>query len=197
MRTRSLQNRGFTLIEMIIALALLGVLIGVGVPSMRHSLSESRLSGAASDMLADMYVARAAAVKLQCDVSIAPANTATWNQGWVVSYSAVSATNPQCEPVSSAPHVTKNLKLQGPLTEVVVTGPLSWAGSPIPLVFRYDGSVELPTWAWDMKMTGVLDAFTFAPKQASDRVQGRCVQISPGGMPHVVRDKDFNISNGC
>ena len=82
---------GFTLIEVMIALAIVSILITFAVPSMRDMLVNNRLQGASSDLVADISLARGtAAAKGQrvtiCQSSDSATCTAgsTWQSGWIV-----------------------------------------------------------------------------------------------------------------
>ena len=84
-------QRGFTLIELMIALAILAILIRVAAPSMQDMMVNSRLQGASSDLVADLSLARGtAAAKGQrvtiCQSSDSATCTAgsTWQSGWIV-----------------------------------------------------------------------------------------------------------------
>lgn len=57
------RDRGFTLVELMIALAVLGVLATVGVPYLLSALPAQRVNAAARHMLADFRLARALAVE--------------------------------------------------------------------------------------------------------------------------------------
>lgn len=55
---------GLTLIEVIVALAIVAVLAAVAVPSMREFLMQQRLKSAASELMADMQLARSTALSM-------------------------------------------------------------------------------------------------------------------------------------
>ena len=67
MKTRT---RGFTLLELMLVLIIAGVLVGVGVPAMGNFFRNSRMSAAANDLLAAMYVARTEAIKRRTPVTL-------------------------------------------------------------------------------------------------------------------------------
>jgi type IV fimbrial biogenesis protein FimT len=88
--------QGFTLIELLITLAVLGVLLGVGVPSFRETILSSKLSSYANDFVVSTHLARSEAIKRNARVLMCvSANgtscaTGNWNQGWVVFHDANS-----------------------------------------------------------------------------------------------------------
>ena len=69
---------GFTLIELMIAVAVGGILLSVGLPSMRDMLLNQKLRTAASDMHLSLMLARSEAIKRNADVII-EGNSAGWD----------------------------------------------------------------------------------------------------------------------
>ena len=55
--------RGFTLVEMLVAVAITAILVGLATPSFRESIARSRLEGAVSTFAADLQLTRAEAVR--------------------------------------------------------------------------------------------------------------------------------------
>jgi type IV fimbrial biogenesis protein FimT len=83
MKVASRAQRGFTLFELMITLAVAGTLAAIAVPNMRDFMRNNRLSSAANDMLRSVQVARSEAVKRQAVVAVCASN-------------APDAANPTC-----------------------------------------------------------------------------------------------------
>ena len=74
--------RGFTLIEMMITVALLAILLAVAIPSFRVTIEQNQVIGAANDMVASLLTARSEAVKQERRSTME--KDGSWNKGWTV-----------------------------------------------------------------------------------------------------------------
>lgn len=89
---RSLRSqRGFTLIESMIAIAVMLVLMAIAVPSFRDASHRSQLRSAANDLLATAHFARSEAIKRNAPVTVCVSSDGVncaasggWQQGWIV-----------------------------------------------------------------------------------------------------------------
>ncbi|MYM64589.1 GspH/FimT family pseudopilin [Pseudomaricurvus sp. HS19] len=83
-------SSGFTLIELMLALVVAGVLLSYGVPQMSLLINKSRLTMSHNNFLGDLNVVRSEAVKRSAPVAIcassdgATCNTANWEEGRIV-----------------------------------------------------------------------------------------------------------------
>lgn len=86
---------GFTLIELMIAIAVLGALLSLAVPSFTQMIKTQKVRTFATELHGDLTFARAEAIKRNADVVLAPKDTTTgtkeWSKGWDVT--TISGTN--------------------------------------------------------------------------------------------------------
>lgn len=73
---------GFTLIELMVTLAMVVILAIVAVPSYRSFVVKQQLTAASGDFMVSLLQARSEAVRLGKNVAIAPADGSTWTSGW-------------------------------------------------------------------------------------------------------------------
>jgi len=91
---KNTKSAGFTLIELIITVTLIGVVLSVGVPSFREILQSNRISVQTNELVATLNYARSEAVKRGINVTICKANVAVnastcaagvdWENGWII-----------------------------------------------------------------------------------------------------------------
>jgi type IV fimbrial biogenesis protein FimT len=82
---------GFTLIEMMMVITIIGLLVAVGVPMFSDAMLSSRVSSYSNNVLASVYTARSEAMKRNTAVTLCTsangttcATTGGWQQGWIV-----------------------------------------------------------------------------------------------------------------
>lgn len=84
-------QRGFTLIEAMISIAVMAILMTIAVPSFKDASLRSQLRASANDLVASAHLARSEAIKrnavITMCVSSDGASCATsggWEQGWII-----------------------------------------------------------------------------------------------------------------
>lgn len=83
--TKAMKRRnGFTLVELLVTIAVLVVLIGIGVPSFRSVVQDNRLATTANSLVRSMNVARSEALERGHDVTVEPQSGGDWESGWEV-----------------------------------------------------------------------------------------------------------------
>ncbi len=84
------KQRGFTLIELMIAVALTGILLGMGVPALNLFVSNARQTSVINDFVSSMHTARSTAITTNTRVTICPSSDGAscdvvdWEEGWIV-----------------------------------------------------------------------------------------------------------------
>jgi type IV fimbrial biogenesis protein FimT len=85
-------SKGFTLLELMIVIVILGITMAVAAPSLSTMMANNRLSSNSSDFAAALQLAKAEAVARLNSVIVCKKNTAStacvttgdWSQGWIV-----------------------------------------------------------------------------------------------------------------
>lgn len=82
---------GFTLIEMMVTIAVMAILLAIAVPSFTNATLGSKLSSYANSFVASAHLARSEAIKRNAAVTLCAstdgascATTGGWQQGWIV-----------------------------------------------------------------------------------------------------------------
>ena len=79
------KSAGFTLLEIMLVIALLAILLGLGAPSFTEFMRNSRITGKANDLLAGLNLARTEAIKRHVPVTVCATSDA-------------AAVAPECDP---------------------------------------------------------------------------------------------------
>jgi type IV fimbrial biogenesis protein FimT len=125
------KQRGVTLLELMVVIAIVAILAAVGLPSMTEMVKNNRVSSARMNFISDLNFARSEAIKrntriLICSGQADCVNDANWAAtGWLVCYDAdrngacdaTVAGNPN--PILVRAPLQQDIALTGPAAPVV------------------------------------------------------------------------------
>lgn len=153
------RQAGFTLLELMIIITVLGILVSVAIPSFSYLAANTKMKGAATDLHLTLLKARSEAVKRSSNVTITPNSGTDWSRGWTMTSSGGDVLN-----------------VQGPLPGIRITP----TPSPLPsLVFRSTGRLQGVAPQFNLLPVA---------RNASEEVNvtiARCISIQANGSPYV------------
>jgi len=115
---KNLSLSGFTLVELMVVVAVLGILAVMAVPSFQSLSQSQQVKNASFELFSSLSLARSEAIKRNGNVTLTPVNPADWGQGWTIASSG-----------------GEQLKTQAALKGVSITG--------VPVVYARTGRVNV------------------------------------------------------
>lgn len=172
-------DRGFTLIEMMVTVVLLGVLIALVTPSFRDLLRDNRAATQANALVGSLMLARSEAVKRNVPVVACQSDDAAtcggeadaWAAGWLV-WPDTDRDGALDNDGDDVPEANEEPIIQ---SHAALTGRFDLGAAAASVTYNPDGSV-------------VADAdFELVPPDSSDADHGRCIAIDATGRPTVTK----------
>lgn len=167
-------NRGFTLVEIMIAVAVLSILLGIALPNLNAMLRRIQVNTISTDLANSLQQGRNEAIKLGARVLVCASNAAgndcvastDWGaNGWLVCHDTDG--DSACDPSTAA--IPNPLYVQS----AVAAGTATVTGPSASVVFTSSGACSTPTVAPHLTVTAVgATGTTTVSVQGSGYVKG-------------------------
>jgi len=112
-------GRGFSLVELIIALALLAILAGMAAPTFSDMVAGQRIRSTAGEIHAALFLARSEAMKRNTSIALSARDASDWSQGWRIGADGGDILRQET--------VGGGIEIQGPASGMVT---FLWTGRP-------------------------------------------------------------------
>ncbi len=188
---RSAKSRGFTLVELMITVAIAVILAAIALPNYREFMARMAVTENTNDLIGSLNVARAEAVKRGRPAAVI-ANGGNWSNGWQVVVAKASdatidytgTTQADCEAYLDTGDVPLCLRYQGALSDGY-----RLLGTGDEVVFTSMGSLQGSGTDFDFSVC--------RPANNADPKQSRRIHIGAGGIIESRRDTTGAPAGNC
>jgi type IV fimbrial biogenesis protein FimT len=200
MQTHRRPAEGFTIIELMVVIAIVAVFMVVAIPSYKSVTTQSRMAGEINDLASDIALARSAAVKQGMTVTICPSanpsatpstsapacsGSTSWSTGWIVFI----------DTAGNQTFTTNGdtlLRVHGPFTGSDTLVLSSTSSTPTSITFNRMGGTTSFGAAPDFSNTGTLTLHD----STNNAAWRRCVVLSEAGTITVYSPQN-NKQGSC
>lgn len=185
-------SRGFSLVELSVVVAILGLLLAVGFPSFQTWLRSVQVRNAAESLQNGLQFARMEALRRNERVSFWMVSSASVKlldnsclrsaagASWVVSRDNPASACGEDYSETMAPRIIQK-KAGGEGSPEVVVGAVDTGGAPTSCI-TFNGFGRIETTCADAAVSQPLARIAFASTQADAGVRNLEVRVSPGGL---------------
>ena len=136
---RRCRQRGFTIIELLVAMLVFGVLMFMAVPSFQSAMDGNAIRSTTTDLVQSLNMARSQAVNLRRDDVKLEARDGDWANGWTLVFPAGT----QEEDQSFRPHARASVSLASGSVGVINFSRLGIAAPEAEFLVCLGGSGEV------------------------------------------------------
>lgn len=162
--TRIVEQRGVTLVELLVTVAVAAILLVVALPSFESTFRSNRLSVTSNELTASLSLARSEAIRNTRRAELCPsadglACGTDWNQGWMVWSDRDGDSTIGTDEVVRWSQAKAKMRVEGPTA---------------PLVFDAQGRADAAT------------TFVLQPDSCGEQNLRRTLRVSATGQVHKV-----------
>lgn len=84
------RNKGFTLVELMVTIAIAAILLGVAMPAFQSTIRNNAVRATTNDLISSINLARQQSMSMRTKVELSPSGGG-WDDGWALTFDESSA----------------------------------------------------------------------------------------------------------
>jgi type IV fimbrial biogenesis protein FimT len=169
---RARSGQGFTLVELLITMAIVAILAALALPNFARTMRRMQVTGLYNDLLTDVRTAQSEALKRGYGVGLySLAGSTTWSNGWVLA--ADSDGNQQLTGADTT------LRQHDPFPTGYILTSSGPSSATNPVLFNAQGQLQLPA--------GVNDVYFVACNPDGVAAHARTLRIRSSGTTSFIQ----------